>query len=184
MFAERIERIFGAVDARLAGMPRWARPPFYGMLLVFAMMVIRRGALLIPVVILGILLGGPEAAIQIAWILIVAGLAGFVGGLAYALAHPVLGRLGRAGHIATGWLAVFAYLTTAVFLLGSADPDLRARLDLQQPISWIIICPLSLLFGTVLGWMLHAEGPGQKRESRRRVPRRQRVTSRVHPPPP
>ena len=185
MFAAWIERILGTIDERLASMPPWARPPFLGMLLVYGMMLFGRGWLLIPLAIIGVLMGGPVAVVRILWVLIVAGLAGFAGGLAYAMVHPILHRLGRGGHVVIGCLAVFVYMATGYFLLGSADPDLRARFDLQRPVSWVIIGAVSLLFGAVLGSMFHTEAPGPDGAGRRRwAQRKQRVTSRVHPPAP
>jgi hypothetical protein len=173
-----------SVERRLAELPPWARPPFYGVLLVYGLALAKRGGLIVPLLILGVLLGGPEAALRMGWIILAAGIAGFAGGLAYTVAHLMLYRLGRAGAILTGWLAVFAYSATLFFLLGSADAAMRARFDLREPVPWIILGAAAVLLGTVLGLMLWAQGQPPPGPGKRRtwIQRPQKVTSRVHPP--
>jgi hypothetical protein len=62
-------------------------------------------------------------------------------------------------------------------LTGSRDPAARYHFDPRDPAGWAIVAGLSVLFGSILGAAFFDPKP-----RRRWVPRRQRVTGRVHPP--
>jgi hypothetical protein len=115
--------------------------------------------------------------------LIVAGLAGFAGGVAFSIARPLFRRLGRLGAFATGWLCVFAYLCVAAFGLRSDDPRSRNYFSVHDRGAWIAVAVGSILFGSMLG-AAFAEDGKPARLKRVWVQRKQRVTSRVHPPAP
>jgi hypothetical protein len=134
----------------IEGLPAWARPPFYGVTMVYVLMLAKGGILLPVVLIVALVSGGPEAILQVLWIAVVAGLAGFAGGIAYSLAHPLLRRLGRPGTFVTCWVAVGAYLAVVVPLVGSDDPTSRHHWDVRDPVGWGIVAVCSVLFGSVL----------------------------------
>jgi hypothetical protein len=170
------------IDERIDSFPLWMRPPFYGMFLVYGM-IFARVILVLPVALIVLLAAGPEGILKVIWILIVAGLAGFAGGVAFTLVHPLLRRLGRVGAILTGWVCVFSYLSVIVPAV-SQDPASRHYFDMRNPIDWGITVALSVIFGSVLG-IGFIEEPNRARRFRPPwVQRKQRVTSRVHPPSP
>ena len=116
------------------------------------------------------------------WVLVVAGLAGFAGGCAYSVFQPVFRRLGRVGGMLTGWTCVFGYLAILLPLLSSNDPRSRDYFDVHDRASWFIVAGASVIAGSVLGWNFVADVPRRRRLRKRWIQRKQRVTSRVHPP--
>jgi hypothetical protein len=167
------------VDENISQLPEWARPPFYGMFLVYSL-IAAKAIFALPILLVALLVGGPVGMLTAIWILIVAGLAGFAGGVAFSVVHPLLGRLGRFGALATGWVCAFAYLVTVLPVLDVRDPRYD-RFDFHDPESWIVIVVMSLLAGSVLGGFFMNDERGRGRRQRW-VQRRSRVTSRVHPP--
>ncbi len=160
-------------------MPAWARPPFYGVFIVYALAAARAWVML-PVLAVGVLLGGPEAVLRVAWIVVAAGAAGFAGGLAYAVADPLLRRLGAPGVYFTWWLTVGVYGGTLMPLVSADDPRSRYYWDPQSGAAWFSISACAVLFGSVIASITLDTRAGGRR--RRWVQRAQRVTSRVHPP--
>jgi MFS family permease len=113
------------------------------------------------------------------WVVVAAGIAGFAGGSAYAIAHPLLRRLGRPGIFVTCWLGVGAYLGALIALIRSDDPASRHHWDLRDPVTWGVVAFCGVLFGSVIAaFLVDVEGAPR----RRWVQRKQRVTSRVPPP--
>jgi hypothetical protein len=170
----RLAEMFKNVES----LPAWARPPFYGMFFVYALMA-GRAILLLPLLVIGVLMRGPEFVLQALWVLIVGGLAGLAGGSMWSLAHAALRRAGRPGIYVTWWLALAAYMATGFPMLSASGPDSKVRFDLHDHVTWIIIAALSVLFGSVLA---SAELDLKPKRRRPWVQRKQRVTSRVHPP--
>ena len=168
-----------SIDERIAQLPEWARPPFYGMFLVYGL-IAARAIIAVPILLIVLIAAGPEGILKALWILIVAGLAGFAGGIVFSLLRPILRHAGRAGAIVKGWLCVFVYLATILPLLSPDDPHAKGYFDAHDPHEWIIVAVLSLVFGTALSEVFVEE----KREKRPRwIQRKQRVTSRAHPRP-
>jgi hypothetical protein len=170
----------GALWARLDDMPASLRPPFYGMLAVYAIML-AKARFLWPILIIALIVAGPEGLLEGLWVLIVAGLAGFTGGTAFALVRPLTRRLGKPGAFITGWLSVFAYLSVALPTLSSDDPKHRNYFDTHDPKAWVITALMSIVFGSIVGAFLIDIAP-QLKPKRRWLQRRQQVTSRSHPP--
>ena len=169
-----------AIWARLDAMPSSLRPPFYGMMAVYALML-AKARFVWPVLIIALIFAGPQGLLEGLWVLIVAGLAGFAGGTAFALVRPLTRRLGKPGAFVTGWLSVFAYLAVVLPMLSSDDPTHRSYFDPHDPVGWVIAALLSVLFGSVVGAFLIDIAP-QLKPKRRWLQRRQQVTSRSHPP--
>lgn len=46
---DHTESLLDAVDRRLGHVPPWARSPFYGTLIVYMMMLVKRGGVIVPV---------------------------------------------------------------------------------------------------------------------------------------
>jgi hypothetical protein len=177
------------LDARLAELPNWAHPPIYGMLFVYLFMLVRLtlfGGALAIILIVGVVRGGFQALLQVAWTMVAAGLAGFVGGVGYALVRPVGRLLGRLAAFPAWWVGVAAYTATAFFLLSAGPtPLLEDPLDLQAREDQIILIVASLIFGSVCAAVevdIIKGMAGRTRPRRRWVQGKQRVTSRVHPP--
>jgi hypothetical protein len=165
---------------RIEALPAWARPPFYGMFIVYAL-IAGRALIALPIVAIVLFKSGPAGLLAGVWILIVAGLAGFAGGTVYSLVWPILRRLGRVGAYATGWLCIAAYLLAMLPVLSSSDPASRRYFSLHDRAGVFAIVFCSLLFGTILGHAF-ASDKAIHRSPKRWVQRKQRVTSRVHPP--
>ncbi|AHG92874.1 hypothetical protein J421_5339 (plasmid) [Gemmatirosa kalamazoonensis] len=170
----RLDEVLKNVES----LPEWARPPFYGAFFVYALMA-GRAILLLPLLAIGVLVKGPEFVLQALWVAIVGGLAGLAGGTAWSLARTAPRRVGRPGTYVKWWLAVAVYMATAFALLSRDEVDPRHHFALRDPVEWVIVVALSVLFGSILaGFELEAR-------PKRRPPwaqRKQRVTSRVHPP--
>ncbi len=167
----------GRAIANVDGMPAWARPPFYGLFIVYALTA-AKGGLLLVVALLVALARGPEVVLQVLWLFVAAGVAGFGGGVAFAIARPLLRRLGRAGVVLTCWLTVAAYLGGLLLLLGPGE-GARRHWRASDPVFWGINAFVSILFGSVIAVLWLDLAP---RAPRRWIQRAQRVTSRVQPP--
>ena len=167
----------------IEALPAWARPPFYGMFIVYGMIAAKAGIAL-PILLIIVIASGPSSILTTVWLLIAAGLAGFAGGVAFSLVRPILKRLGRVGAIATGWICVFTYLIVILSLIEGTDADTRRRFDLHDPVAWVIAAVLSLLFGSVMGLAFMDDDANAKRRRLPWMQRPQQVTSRVHPPAP
>jgi hypothetical protein len=128
-----------------------------------------------------LLKGGPTGLLEGIWILIVAGLAGFASGAAYSVVRPLLKRLGRLGAYAAGWFCVAAYLVALLPILSSDDARSRDYFSFHDRVSIGFLIGASLLFGTILGHAFVEDAPSP-RSPKRWIQRKQRVTSRVHPP--
>jgi hypothetical protein len=183
------ERWSDRLDARLSELPAWAHPPIYGMLFVYLLMFVRLtlfGGALAVVLIVGVIRGGFGVLLQVAWAIVSPGLAGFVGGVGYALLRPPGRLLGRFGAFPAWWVGVAAYVATAFFLLSAgSSPLLEDPLDLRARDDQIILAIASLIFGSVCAAIEVdiIRGMTERARPRRRwVKRKQRVTSRVHPP--
>ena len=173
-----MERLSARVDEFIASVPAWARPPFIGMLAVYTYIAIK-AIYLFPITILILLLGGPEGILTALWILVLAGVAGFAGGLAFTLISPITRRIGHAGPYVLWTCSFGAYITTAVLLLDGHREGGPPHLAHLRPVNWWILAIGSVVFGSVFAHGLTSDKPSKRKRWIQRV---QKVTSRVYPP--
>lgn len=173
-----MDRLSARVDEFILSLPAWARPPFLGVLAVYTFVTIK-AIYLFPITIGILVFGGPEGILTAVWILILAGIAGFAGGLAFAIVDPVARRIGRIGPYVLWSCSFGAYITTAVLLVdghGEGGPPHLAHLE---ALNWWILAVGSVVFGSVFAHALTSHKPTRRK---RWIQRAQKVTSRVHPP--
>ena len=138
------------VEARIKAFPSWARPPFYGLFFVY-MLIASRAIIAVPIAIILVLMNGPEGILKGVWVLIIAGLAGFGGGVAFSIARLSLRWAGKAGDMVTGWVTVFAYLLVLLPGVSSEDPRSRQYFSLNDHAAWFSLILCSLIFGSIIG---------------------------------
>jgi hypothetical protein len=121
--------------------PSWARPAAVGAVILGAMTSVR--ILLALPVVFSVPAKLGEALIAV----FAAAGAGAVGGFAYTLTRPTLGRLGRIGDYLTGIVCVFSY-TGALALVA---PVAFGERVIEDQASLIIFVVVSAFFGLVVG---------------------------------
>jgi hypothetical protein len=166
------------VDEFVASLPAWARPPFIGMLAVYMIIAIK-AIYLFPITVCVLVLGGPEGLLTALWILILAGIAGFAGGVAFTLIDPFARRIGRIGPYLLWSCSFGAYITTAVLLIDGHREGGTPHLAHLQAFNWWLLGIGSVVFGSFFAHALTSRKPTKRT---RWVQRVQKVTSRVHPP--
>jgi hypothetical protein len=172
------EQLLSRLDDNIAALPAWARPPFIGLLTVYMMIAIK-AIYLLPITIGVLIFSGPEGVLKALWILIMAGVAGFLGGVAFTIVAPLARRIGHIGPYLLWSSAFGAYITTAVLLVDGYKEGGAPHLAHLAPMNWWILGVGSVTFGSVFARAISTENP---RKSKRWIQRVQRVTSRVHPP--
>lgn len=179
------------IDENISALPAWARPPFWGMMFVYVFMFVKLasfgGAVVLVLLIVGLVQEGFDGLLQALWMLVGVGLAGFAGGIAYAIVRPLTRRLGHIGAFPAWWVGVAMYLAAVFRLLGSGpSPMLDDPIDLGSRAGQVTLTILSAFFGSICAAVevdvLRDWARRTRRRSRRWVQRKQRVTSRVHPP--
>jgi hypothetical protein len=171
------DQLLSRLDDRIAALPAWARPPFIGLLTVYMMIAIK-AIYLLPITIGILIFSGPEGILKALWVLILAGVAGFLGGVAFAIVAPMARRIGRIGPYVLWSSAFGVYITTVVLLVDGYKEGGAPHLAHLAPINWWILSVASIVFGSVFARAISVKPQKVKRW----IQRPQRVTSRVRPP--
>jgi hypothetical protein len=156
-------------EESIESLPEWARPPFYGVFIVYYYMAMK-ALFAIPILFVVVLRSDADGLLKAGWVVIVAGLAGFCGGLAYALVAPLSRSLGKVGRYGIWWLTVGTYLFIAFVMLGNLDASRGSALGPLSIRVWVLLAIVSVVFGSGLA---HTFAPGAS-AGRRQWTRRSR----------
>ena len=170
-----------ALEERIDRLPAWGRAPFRAVLLVYSY-VLLHGWFLVPLalVLAGARLGW-SGLVLVFWVLMMVGVAGFAGGVAWALVHPpsrwLLGRFGR---YPAWWAATTVYFVVLLPVLKARARSAEHPLDPADPRVALGIVLAALIAGSVMAWQFHDEpaaavaadhgAPRKTRHRRRRKP--------------
>ncbi len=141
-------------------LPSWARPPFFGALLIYAFEIWRGGLIAIPLLaIVGWFVDPKWTVRMLLTLVVVAPAGGFLGGVLYSVVHPVTSRLKLAGKMIEHCFAAWGYLTVLWFvILPLIDPKHAGHISDSG--DWIAIGGLGALLGIILGLQADRPDPG------------------------
>ena len=117
-----LKEVRGGLRGWVSQRPAWLQPPLLGAIFVYAFVFWRGGLILLPVGIIAFIFGSSTDRAFLGPLLLAslvyAPAAGFLGGLLYSLARPVLRPMGALGRYLQYILTAWAYFAVLAFFCG------------------------------------------------------------------
>jgi len=152
--SKSLKDVHGGLRDWVSQRPAWLQPPLRGAIFVYAFVFWRGGLIVLPVAIIAFIFGSSTDRAFLGPLLLAslvyAPAAGFLGGLLYSLARPVLRPMGAFGRYLQYMLTAWAYFAVLAFFI---LPLLRPAEKLTAGANWALSGFLGLLFGYFLAAM-------------------------------
>ncbi len=162
-FSKSLKDVRGGLRGWVSQRPAWLQPPLLGALFVYAFVFWRGGLIVLPVAIIAFIFGSSanRAFLEpiILTTLVYAPGAGFLGGLLYSLARPILRPMGAFGRYLQYILTAWAYFAVLGFFI---VPLFRPAGKLPAGANWA----LSGFLGVIFGYFLATMDEDDEREAR------------------